>query len=346
MARPHFLALLSKLEIRGDDSLLRLAQSSYEAAGLGGEVYPNDPDDLAHLMRFLPRGTATAHLPRHLNLTEPLDREAVLAFVERAQGRLYGFVVHDHAVFAQRKAELRIAFEELDHRLAALPGQPFVFVEFSAALSPDEYVEVIHTADSTNRGSACIDIGHVGIRACAEAYQAATRANVFDLEPDSAQLPEALEPLEAAVATALPTVLDLVRRIGALRKPFHMHLHDGHPLSRISHYRVSDHLSFLDRIPIEFEHRGQRQLRTLFGPSGLRAIVAEALRAVPPERLSFMLEIHPREGRSPLRRWAPLFAHWSDLTNAERMNYWMERILSNAVLLEDACAATSAPVPS
>ena len=37
---------------------------------------------------------------------------------------------------------------------------------------------------------------------------------------------------------------------------------------------------------------------------------------------------------------ARLFAHWRDLTNAERMNYWLSVLGENAILLSE-CLATS-----
>ena len=39
------------------------------------------------------------------------------------------------------------------------------------------------------------------------------------------------------------------------------------------------------------------------------------------------------EGRLPLADAAPLFTRWRDLTNAERMNYWLSVLGENALLL-------------
>ena len=50
-----------------------------------------------------------------------------------------------------------------------------------------------------------------------------------------------------------------------------------------------------------------------------------------------MLEVHPQEGRTPLGVHAALLSHWKDVTNAERMNYWLDMLLLNASLLRDAC---------
>ena len=66
--------------------------------------------------------------------------------------------------------------------------------------------------------------------------------------------------IEAIVAVALSYVLAIVAArvsgetaitpIGALGKPVHLHLHDGHPLWTHSPFGISDHLSFLDELPI------------------------------------------------------------------------------------------------
>jgi hypothetical protein len=120
----------------------------------------------------------------------------------------------------------------------------------------------------------------------------------------------------------------------------HFHMHDGHPLSSYSLFGVSDHLSFLQRIPLPFAYQGTRVLTGIFGIEGMRQLVRAVTDALPPDRLSFMLEIHPQEGRAPLREHAHLFNHWRDKSGAERMNYWLDRLLDNAALLRDATGAS------
>ena len=51
-----------------------------------------------------------------------------------------------------------------------------------------------------------------------------------------------------------------------------------------------------------------------------------------------MIEVHPQEGRTPLGVHAPLFAHWKDATNGERMNYWLDLLIQNALLVRDTDA--------
>ena len=80
------------------------------------------------------------------------------------------------------------------------------------------------------------------------------------------------------------------------------------------------------------------KLPLLFGPEGLQRIVRTALESPARQSLSFMLEIHPTTDREALRGHADLFQHWSDLTNAERMNHWLSRLVENHRLLKSACA--------
>ena len=142
--------------------------------------------------------------------------------------------------------------------------------------------------------------------------------------------------VEVAVNSALPTVLNLIQTIGALGKPVHFHLHDGHPLSTFSPFGVSDHLSFLTAIPVGFDWRGRRTLPLMFGPAGLAQIVSHALRINAGKLLSFTLEIHPTAGQLPLGDASTLFSHWRDKTNAQKMNHWLSVLGENHRLLRAA----------
>ena len=86
------------------------------------------------------------------------------------------------------------------------------------------------------------------------------------------------------MATALPTVLELIRRLGAIGKPVHFHLHDGHPLIA----GLPDHFSFLTQVPVPFTYEHRRSLAPLYGPAGLASIVTTAVKACgasgPPSR--------------------------------------------------------------
>ena len=134
------------------------------------------------------------------------------------------------------------------------------------------------------------------------------------------------------MATALPTVLELIGRLGAIGKPVHFHLHDGHPLIA----GLPDHFSFLTQVPVPFTYEHRRSLAPLYGPAGLASIVTAAVEACGAERASLTLEIHQAEGRLPLGDAAGLFRHWRDTTNAERMNYWQAVLAENHLLVHAA----------
>jgi hypothetical protein len=339
MPAPKLQAMLIKQGIEGDDALLRLAQARLQEAGLGAELYPVSPEELQHQLGFLPVDRpATVHLPRDINLLRPEGRDRVLAFAARAAGRAGGLIVHDHAQFAGDPLPVAAAFREADRRLAELPGAPLLFVEYAAGLKPDFFASLFEKAAALQNVSACIDVSHVGIQVCRTAYEKAhPSVDVCSLKtsPDLSRL---LDGVQAAVAEALPVVVGLVQRLARLGKPLHFHLHDGHPISTLSRHGVSDHLSFLQEIRLSFAYRGRHLVGGMYGPEGLLEIVRAALASLPPERLSFMLEVHPQEGRTPLGAHTSLFAHWKDTANAERMNYWLDMLTVNARVLRLACA--------
>jgi len=144
-----------------------------------------------------------------------------------------------------------------------------------------------------------------------------------------------VDDVDNAVRHSLPTVLELTRSLNASRVPLHFPLHDGHPLIA----GLSDHFSFFIRQPIPFDHNGRWSLPPMYGPQGLVAIVIAAMAPhVGPEPV-FTMEIHQAEGRLPLDDDArQLFGHWRDLTNAERMNYWLSVLADNACLAVNAIA--------
>jgi hypothetical protein len=159
--------------------------------------------------------------------------------------------------------------------------------------------------------------------------------DVCALKNQPAKIPQMISDVETAVGAALPTVLDLIEALGKLAKPFHFHLHDGHPLSTFSPFGVSDHLSFLTEMPLGFEYHGRRSVPLMFGRAGLHQIARKAVKCIGRERVSFTLEIHPTSGRLALGDGSPLFNHWSDKSNAERMNHWLAVLQENrAALLE------------
>jgi hypothetical protein len=271
----------------------------------------------------------TVHLNRSLNMLRERDRGVVEEFATRFAGRLSGMVVHDQADMGDQTGNVVAALQELDARLARLPDAPWVFLEYAAGLGPAWFVEVAERLKDADRVSSCIDVGHVGIRQASAAFARDHQGlRLRSLSPADERLPGLAADVQGAVATALPEVLAMTRSIGRLGKNVHFHLHDGHPLIG----GLSDHFTFLRRLPVPFSYAGRQSLAMLYGPVGLAAIVAAATDACGLDRVSFTLEIHQVEGRLPLGDAESLFGRWRDITNAERMNYWLSVLAQNAAL--------------
>jgi hypothetical protein len=332
---PPVLALFQK-RFDGDDALLELARVRFTQAGLGPEYYAETPQDLGALLGFRP-GTdvpAAVHLPRDLDLLDPADRARITDFARACPGEVRSLVVHDQPELATRTGEYTAALGRLDAMLADLDAGPRLFVEYAALLPPDRFVGVFREISGLERISACLDVGHLGSRQVRIAYeQRHPGEDVCALKPGSPGLASLVDDVQQAVETALPAVLEVIRQMAALGGPLHFHLHDGHPLSTFSSLGLTDHVSFLASVSIPFTHRGQDALRPMFGPGGLAAILAEAAGALPADRLSFTLEIHPMGGRLPLGDAATLFRHWTDTGNAERMNEWLSILAANQRLV-------------
>ena len=339
---PLILGLFEK-RIAGDDALLELARLRFRQAGLGAEMHAHNPAQLEQLLPFRPSPDTPVivHLSRDLNLPDERSRERIIEFATRFAGRVCGLVVHDRPEIASHAEVFLQAAQDLDQRLQTIADCPTVFVEYAAGLAPEVFVGFIKSIRGLGRISACIDIGHVGIQQARVAYAAAHPGKdicALRSQASSLVLPE----VESAVATALPVVLKLIADLGTLGKPVHFHLHDGHPLSTFSPFGVSDHLSFLMKIPLSFEFRGRRAVPLMFGPTGLARIVTKAIKAIGPERLSLTLEIHPAFERLSLGDAAPLFAHWRDTTHAEQMNHWLSVLKQNQDLVLNAQRALDA----
>jgi len=217
---------------------------------------------------------------------------------------------------AGRTDELLAGLRRLGDRLDRTPERPMLFLEYAAGHELDWFLEVAERLRDLPSVGACVDVGHVGIARARAAYARAHPGHdLARLQPGDPRLPGLAAGGQAAVATALPAVLDLTRSLGRLGKRFHLHLHNGHPL-----------------IPVPFEFQGRWSLDPLYGPAGLAAIVRAAAQAGG-DGASLTLEIHQAEGRRPLGDAAGLFGHWRDLTNAERMNHWLLVLSENAALV-------------
>jgi len=342
------LGLFEK-RIEGDDALMELARLRFQQARMGAEMHAATPEQLEGVMRFRPSVVEVTtegrpatdlpvmvHLPRHFNLLNEENRNRIADMASAFAGRVYGMVMHDHPDLVSRSGEFLRAAEAMQSRLAQIRAGPILFVEYAAGLEPRMFARFFESIRKLTQISACIDIGHVGIKRARNTYASMHPGeDVCALKNQPSRIPELISDVETAVGAALPTVLDLVDVLGKLGRPVHFHLHDGHPLSKFSPFGVSDHLSFLMEMPLDFEYRGRRSVPLMFGRSGLHHVVKEAVQAIGRERVSFTLEIHPVSGQLPLGDASPLFNHWTDKTNAERMNQWLAVLRDNhAELLE------------
>lgn len=318
---------LFQQRVAGDGALLQLTRLRFGQAGMPAELYADTPDELDRLLGLVPAHPTlpTVHLNRRLNLLDPADRAVVAAFVIRFDSRVSGFVVHDRRQMIGREDALTDALRELGDRESG----PMVFLEYAAGAPLDWFAEMAHRVAEVPRVGSCLDTGHVGLAEVRRRLAAGPGGRAATFSLTDVALPHHVERVQEATGAGLPAVLGLIDDLAPLNKPLHFHLHDGHPAVT----GLSDHFSFLTRFPIGFDHRGARSLGPMFGPSGLGAILRRAVSGCGIRRLSLTLEVHQGEGRLPLGPDATeLFRHWIDLTNAERLNYWLSVIAENHVL--------------
>lgn len=335
MLSPLFMALFQK-RIDGDDALLELASLCFKEACLGIEVYAETPDELNRLLRFKPTpgSPVVVHMDRGVDLLKEEGLNLIADFAGRFAGKVFGLVVHDQREIALSIDDYSAALRKIGNRFKK---GPYLFIEYATGLEADLFLEIFKRIRDIERISACVDIGHIGLKIIRDAYSLKHPGeDVCALTPNDPRLPDVIEDMEDSISSALPAVLEVIRELGNLKKHVHFHMHDAHPLSTFSPFGVSDHLSFLEEISIPFEYRGRSSLPLMYGPSGLSEIVNASLIALSPERISFSLEIHPTEGRSSLGNASFLFNHWKDRTNAEKMNCWLSVLRQNHQLLLDA----------
>jgi hypothetical protein len=340
------LGLFEK-RIEGDDALMELARLRFQQARMGAEMHAATPQQLVELMRFRPafvKSTAEGgpandlpvivHLPRHFNLLNEEHRNQIAGMASACAGRIYGMVIHDHSDLVSRSDDFVRAAQAIELIFAQIPACPLLFVEYAAGLEPRMFARFFESIRELTHVSSCIDVGHVGIKQTRNTFASMHPGeDVCALKSLPARIAEKISDVETAVGSALPTVLDLIEALGKISKSVHFHLHDGHPLSTFSPYGVSDHLSFLMEIPLGFEYRGRRSVPLMFGRAGLQQIAKKAMQTIGPDRVSFTLEIHPLAGQLSLGDAAPYFSHWTDKTNAERMNHWLAVLNENHTAL-------------
>src|SRR6266404_3922463 len=252
---------LFEKRIEGDDALMQLARLRFRHGRMGAEMHAGTPAHLGWSMTFRPSIEAPimVHLPRDFDIREEASRTRIVDFASNFAGQICGLVLHDHADMALRALEFRHAAQELDSHLKSIEPCPTIFIEYAAGLDPKLFCRFFDSIQALPRISACIDIGHVGIQQVRNVYASLYPGqDICSLRMKTGMLPQVIADVQNSVATALPQVLALIGDLGALGKPLHFHLHDGHPLSTFSPFGVSDHLSFFAQIPIEFEFRGRR----------------------------------------------------------------------------------------
>ncbi|HID96917.1 MAG TPA: hypothetical protein EYP57_01815, partial [Thermodesulfobacteriaceae bacterium] len=332
---PRFSGLFQK-RIEGDDALLELARIRFRESGLKPEIYAGSEDELQWILGFSPFPDAPAiiHLSRDMDIFRAESRKRILSFATSFHSEVYGMVIHDAGLNEENFSRYGAYLKETESLLHSIEHSPYLFVEYASGADPDLFCEFFAATADLNLVSVCIDTGHIGIREARRFYRERHPGDdVCRLRASDPDLPSVIRDVEESVRSALPAVLNVTRKICALGKPVHFHLHDGHPLWDRSPYGVSDHMSFLEKIRLPAGLPEIDELRPMFGPEGLEAILREALGGAAPERASFTVEIHPSGGRESLGEYARLFAHWADLTHAEHMNCWLSAILQNYGLM-------------
>jgi hypothetical protein len=328
--RPGVRGLFQQ-RLSGDDALLRLAERRFREAGMPAEVYAENPDQLEYLLSYVPEHDTlpVVHLNRSADLLRQSGRDLVESFATRFAGRVAGLVVHDKPAMAERLPDVVDALRAVGTPTPGRNARPMIYLEYAAGLPVDLFAALGERLADVELASLCIDIGHVGIQqARSVTLHSPSGVDWSNLSLTDPRLAEVAEQVQAATESARAVVLQLIRRIGAIGKPVHFHLHDGHPLVP----RLPDHFSFFTRFPVSFAVDGAYALPPLFGPDGLAAVLDEAVRSCAPLDPSFSLEIHQVDGRLPLGAASELFSHWRDLTNAERMNYWLSVLADNHLL--------------
>jgi len=338
---PELFGILHR-HFEGDEALLRLAQGQLERATMGAEVYPATEEEAVRDWQYVPRGLPRhmIHLPRHWDAFSAADRALILAFAQALPGRVRGLVFHDGVDWPVRIDELAAALAQVDEQLAALPGRPMLFLEYASSLELDDYLRVLARLSHLRQVSACIDTGHVIIFSAHRSLTARHRdLDVWKLDPSRDGLAALASDFERAGRQATDDVVGLVDGVARLGKPMHFHLHDGHLLSRLSRYGVSDHLPFGERIPVSTSLAPSGALSAILGAEGVRRILAAVLAHLSPDDVSLTLEIHPNLHltRKPLGEWGRHFIHGTDLSNAELTHAWLDQVAEQAALVRRLC---------
>jgi hypothetical protein len=260
--------------VNGDDAILQLARLRFAEAGMPAELYADTPGQLEQELRFLPPHPALplVHLSRYINVLRDDGQRQVQAFARQFGGRLLGIVVHDQPGMADRIPEVVTAMRNAT--AGRSPDAPLIFLEYAAGMAPERFAELARQLADVEGASVCVDIGHVGIRESRRRLEAThPRLDLATLSRDGAAEPGLVSEVEAAARSAVDVVLAMIESIGQVGKPVHFHLHDGHPLIP----GLSDHFSFLTRVPVPFTWEGRSSLAPMYGLCGLSQVLAAAV---------------------------------------------------------------------
>jgi hypothetical protein len=335
------LGLFQK-RIDGDDSLLELARRKYAERGMGAEIYADHPGLLQQLLAFAPSDRpVTVHLPRWFDVASTEHAEFLKPLLMVQRDGLVGYVVHDSQDVQRQPDRVEQGLARLQGIMESSAPDRMLFYEYAAGVDPDAYCELLLHCRDLGNISACIDIGHIGIRTIRQAWRKQGKeVDACSLRPETPGLEQLMPDLQKAVSTALPAVLKVIKQLAEIAKPLHFHFHDGHPLSSLSRFGVSDHLGFLRTIDLPFNYTDnsgdspvdRHQVAMMYGPEGLRKII-DCCQTRLQGHFTLTIEIHDQPGRHALGKYADIFSHWRNLENAEVMNFWLEEILDNETLL-------------
>src|SRR6266550_4786867 len=160
-----YVHALFQQRVDGDEALLRLAELRFAQMGTAAEVYADTPDQLEHVLRFVPPHPRlpVVHLSRGVNVLHGRDRALVREFADRFAGRVAGLVVHDKREMGAQTDRLLAGMRELNGRLCQRPGSPLVFLEYAAGRDRRWFIEGAERLQAPERVSCCMTVGTIGL---------------------------------------------------------------------------------------------------------------------------------------------------------------------------------------
>src|SRR5690242_16317553 len=167
--RPATLGLFEQ-RFAGDESLIWLAQHWFSEARMGLEIHAGTIEQLEWFAgKRWKDARMVVHLPREFDLLQEDIRGRTVEFATRCHDSMIGLVIHDHPALTKRRDDYLDAVRKLNQDLERSHGA-LVFIEYAVGLEPDDFLKFFESIRDLDRLSACIDIGHVGIRAARAAF--------------------------------------------------------------------------------------------------------------------------------------------------------------------------------